>query len=238
MPSPFPGMNPYLEQEDAWHKFHEQFCIHCMELLVPQVRPNYIVELDEHVFVQELPADERRLIGRSDLSVVRRKPDAASPSSNASTLTAPAYAQLPVAIDIERLSSVVIKDRKDRSIVTVVELLSPSNKSSDRPQYLAKRHQYFSSGVSLVEIDLLRGGLRLPLEGLNDCDYYVMSPVRRNILAPESGRFTCAIHCRKYPCPSRAATPTRNCNCRKCCTSSTTAAAMKTTSTPANPSRP
>ena len=61
MPSPFPGMNPYLEQEDAWHKFHEQFCIHCMELLVPQVRPNYIVELGEYVFVQELP-DERRSI--------------------------------------------------------------------------------------------------------------------------------------------------------------------------------
>ena len=25
MPSPFPGMNPYLEQEDAWHDFHESF---------------------------------------------------------------------------------------------------------------------------------------------------------------------------------------------------------------------
>ncbi len=27
MPSPFPGMNPYLEQEDAWHDFHEHYCV-------------------------------------------------------------------------------------------------------------------------------------------------------------------------------------------------------------------
>ena len=25
MPYPFPGMNPYLEQEDVWHDFHERF---------------------------------------------------------------------------------------------------------------------------------------------------------------------------------------------------------------------
>jgi hypothetical protein len=24
MPSPFPGMNPYLETDDAWHDFHEK----------------------------------------------------------------------------------------------------------------------------------------------------------------------------------------------------------------------
>ena len=25
MPSPFPGMDPYLEQEILWHDFHEKF---------------------------------------------------------------------------------------------------------------------------------------------------------------------------------------------------------------------
>jgi hypothetical protein len=44
MPSPFPGMNPYLEQDDAWHDFHEKFLPAIAERLVPQVRPNYMTK--------------------------------------------------------------------------------------------------------------------------------------------------------------------------------------------------
>jgi hypothetical protein len=53
-------------------------------------------------------------------------------------------------------------------------LLSPSNKESDRAEYLQKRQHYLKSGVGLVEIDLLRGGRRLPLENPPACDYCVM----------------------------------------------------------------
>ncbi|MBV8676985.1 MAG: DUF4058 family protein, partial [Planctomycetaceae bacterium] len=62
MPSPLPGMNPYLEQDDAWHNFHEKFLPAIAERLVPQVRPNYIVKLDEHIYVHELPHEPRRLL--------------------------------------------------------------------------------------------------------------------------------------------------------------------------------
>jgi hypothetical protein len=71
MPSPFPGMNPYLEQDDAWHDFHEKFLPAVAERLVPQVRPNYIVKLDEHVYVHELPQEPRRLLGRADVALGR-----------------------------------------------------------------------------------------------------------------------------------------------------------------------
>ena len=33
MPSPFPGMNPFLEQDDVWHDFHATFlarAAHCL----------------------------------------------------------------------------------------------------------------------------------------------------------------------------------------------------------------
>jgi hypothetical protein len=43
MPSPFPGMNPYLEHADVWHDFHEKFVPAVSDALVPQVRPNFIV---------------------------------------------------------------------------------------------------------------------------------------------------------------------------------------------------
>ena len=42
MPSPFPGMNPFLEQDDAWHDFHEKIIPMIAERLVVQVRPEYI----------------------------------------------------------------------------------------------------------------------------------------------------------------------------------------------------
>ncbi len=67
MPSPFPGMNPYLEQEDVRHDFHERFIPLVATLLGGQLRPRYIVKIDEHVFVHELPAESRRLVGRADL---------------------------------------------------------------------------------------------------------------------------------------------------------------------------
>src|SRR5260370_2174079 len=74
MPSPFPGMNPYLEQDDAWHDFHERFLSLIADLLVAQVRPAYIVKIDEHVYVHEVPAEPRRFLGRPDLSIRHPSP--------------------------------------------------------------------------------------------------------------------------------------------------------------------
>ena len=51
MPSPFPGMNPYLEQEHLWHDFHERFCPLVAELITRQVRPHYVVRIDEQVYI-------------------------------------------------------------------------------------------------------------------------------------------------------------------------------------------
>jgi hypothetical protein len=102
-------------------------------------------------------------------------------------IQAPARAQLPVPIDEERQSFIEIRDRETREVVTVVELLSPSNKRSgpDREQYLAKRLRLLRSWVNLVEIDLLRGGPRLPVIDLPPCDYYAL--VSRYPERPDAG---------------------------------------------------
>ena len=71
MPSPFPGMDPYLEQDDAWHDFHERFIPLVATLLGGQLRPRYIVKIDEHIYVHELAAQSRRLVGRADISLGR-----------------------------------------------------------------------------------------------------------------------------------------------------------------------
>ena len=87
-------------------------------------------------------------------------------------------------MDHERLSYVEIRDRRDRELVTVVELLSPSNKHAgpDREQYLAKRMDILNAPVHLVEIDLLRGGPPLPAAGRPKCSYSVLvSRVERRL---------------------------------------------------------
>ena len=166
-------MNPYLEQEDVWHDFHQRFIAAAADSLGPQVAPNYIVKIDSHAYIHELPANERRLLGRPDISVIQ---SGTSPGANPSATQAPLYGRLPLAVDIERQSFLQILDRNTRQLITVIELLSPSNKAqgADREQYLGKREDVFRSNANLVEIDLLRSKPRLPVEGLPDCDYYIM----------------------------------------------------------------
>jgi hypothetical protein len=91
-------------------------------------------------------------------------------------ISPPAYATVPAAIDVEQDAYLEIRDGDTRELVTVIELLSPSNKmhGADREQYLAKRLEVLNSTAHFVEFDLLWGGPRLPLKDLPDCDYYAM----------------------------------------------------------------
>ncbi len=175
MASPFPGMNPYLERESVWHDFHEGFLPVLREALVPQVRPDFIVTLDQHVYIHEPPTESPWILGRGDVAVSQTG-DVSEIKSAGISLRAPVQVRIPMIVDFEKQSFVEIRDREDRSLVTVIEMLSPINKKtgSDREQFLAKRRRYFKSEANYVEIDLLRGGPRLPLEEMPDCDYYVL----------------------------------------------------------------
>ena len=67
MPSPFPGMNPYLEQAELWQDFHLEFLPAMRRQLVPQVGPDYIIKLEEHLYIHDLPPEPRIRIGRSEV---------------------------------------------------------------------------------------------------------------------------------------------------------------------------
>ena len=121
MPSPFPGMNPYLEQEGLWPDFHERFCPLVAELLTGQVRPHYIVKINEQLYIHELPAESGHFMGRADVAVTHPPVDrGARPAVE--VLEAPAQIRLP-AVDVERLSFVEIRDRESGQLVTVIELV-------------------------------------------------------------------------------------------------------------------
>ncbi|MCY2988823.1 MAG: DUF4058 family protein [Planctomycetota bacterium] len=175
MSSPFPGMNPYLEQEDVWEDFHGRFIPLAAEWIGAQIEPAYIVKMGVNVYIREPPYEQRVLLGRPDVMVADRQP--ARPAAGGSaTIEAPAYARIIPAVDICREPYLEICDRQSRQVVTALELLRPTNKrpGPDREQYLHKRRQFFQARVNLVELDLLRGGPRLPLEDLPACDYYAL----------------------------------------------------------------
>lgn len=174
MPSPFPGMNPYLEQADAWHDFHESFMPVVRDLLAAQLDPRYIVKIDEHIFIHEPGEPGRSLLGRGDVTVVDRHDEPVGAAA-VESIPAPAHAWLPLT-DVERVSFLQILDRRHRQLVTTIELLSPANKhpGPHREQYLLKREEVLDSTAHLVEIDLLRGGRSMPMENAEPSDYRIM----------------------------------------------------------------
>ncbi len=175
MPSPFPGMNPYFEQGAHWADFHTEYLTTLRRLLAPQVGPTYIVQLDEHIYVHDMPPEPRQRVGSADLSLARPDLGEIARVRGVGLLEAPAVVRLSIQ-NVEHIPYLEVRDRLGRELVTVIELLSPSNKraGADRESYLAKRRELLHSPAHLIEIDLLRGWTPMPHEGRPECDYSVM----------------------------------------------------------------
>ncbi len=186
MPSPFPGMNPYLEHPAFWHDFHGVFVTLMRLELAVQLRDRFQVRMDDNVYVHELAGEERRLLGRPDVFLTPTESSSTIAAIRAELL-APAEGTVPVGIDLLRERFIEIRDKQQERLVTVIELLSPANKclGPDREQYLSKRRQHLASAVNLIEIDLLRGGERMPVTGLPACSYCVV--VSPGPLRPKAG---------------------------------------------------
>jgi hypothetical protein len=169
-------MNPYLEHPYVWHDFHFRFIAAAADALTAQVRPHYIVKIDAHIYLHELPDEPPRLLGRGDANVIQVAGAIAASAAPAATIEAPLTGRIELPVDVEKISYLEIVDREFRDVVTVVELLSPANKQSgsDREQYLGKRRQLLRSDAHLVEIDLLRDGPRMPVTNVPRCDYLVL----------------------------------------------------------------
>lgn len=191
MPSPFPGMDPYLEQPDVWEDFHDAYIQGLRAAIVQHLDPRYYAKVEQRLYIHELAADERRFVGRADVSITTEGM-LGSPSSPADSLVdlahAPAYTTIPLAVDVERSGFVEVRSTHDQALVTVVEVLSPSNKrpGGDRDQYLGKRYDILESQTHLVEIDLLRGGPRMPMTDSPATPYCI-------VIAPASSRPRVAV---------------------------------------------
>ena len=177
MKSPFPGMDPYLESR--WGDVHTSLITYIRDELQMQLPGNLAAQAEESVFVDTTPPDAPRWI-KPDVSVVEEL-GGFGESGSAQTLTTekPVLIQFPE----ETTRWVEIRDLDTgNQLVTVIEVLSPSNKCSEagRNEYRRKQREYFEAAINLVEIDLLRSGERIflacPPQGIRPQEkapYYV-----------------------------------------------------------------
>jgi hypothetical protein len=164
--SPFPGMDPYLEQH--WLDVHHSLCTYTRDALQPQLGDRFIARLNERLMV-ETPSAAPHVIG-PDVHVSRpRRSRRHEEEGGVATLDEPVTEGVakPYLVGIKadpfHQGFIEIRERGESGkLVTVIEFVSPTNKlaGEGRGQYRQKRHELFDARISLVEIDLTRQGKR------------------------------------------------------------------------------
>jgi hypothetical protein len=156
-------MDPYLEGS-LWISVHAPLAVEIVRQLNPRIRPRYMA-LTIRRLILDVPED-------TDVAIEGIYPDVAVMRSDSPELGLPAVGTGTPALKLMTLMpesvphiSVEIREVKGRQLVTVIEILSPSNKrGAGRDEYLAKRGKILLSDVHLLEIDLLRRGRRVPMK--------------------------------------------------------------------------
>lgn len=177
MPGPFPGMDPYMEDRRRWPGVHQALIGSIRTLLNRLLPAGYAADAGERIY---LARSDRDIY--PDVVVARRGP----PPGPAEQKTAERADSLPWRVRTPeaevREPFIEVVAAAEGRVVSVIELLSPSNKtagSEGRKLYLEKQRQLLSSDVSLIEIDLLHDGEhtvaapRVELERRGTWDYLV-----------------------------------------------------------------
>lgn len=156
MPSPFPGMDPWLERPMVFPALHNTLIIFLQSALRHALPRGYLATSANRVYI------DPELKREPDVGVFG-PPDPPQREGASAALTWSgmlAVAADPVSDPIDELFLEILSDEDDR-LVTAIEVVSPSNKrsgESGRVSYQQKQGEYRTSGVNLIEIDLLRGG--------------------------------------------------------------------------------
>jgi len=172
-------MDPYLETQGLWESFHAALVTHCAEALNQRLPEGYVAQIETRVTLVSLDLTGGQRV--PDVLVARETDAPSSPFSSAGEAVGVATIE-PMTIPLAK-REVELRERwieisslPDLDLVTVIEILSPSNKDGrGRSEYLQKRDALIDQPVNLVEIDLLLGGGRMPMaRKLPRGDYYAI----------------------------------------------------------------
>ncbi|XHX78568.1 MAG: DUF4058 family protein [Stenomitos frigidus ULC029] len=179
MRSPFPGMNPYLENPELWSEVHSRLIVAIADDIALPLRPNYYVAVEKRTYMAE--PDDSVLVGIPDVSVFSKSVANQGGKSQTATAVLPSASE-PLTVTVPLMEEVQeryleIRAVKTGVVITTLEVLSPKNKRTGegRDAYLRKRQQMLASLTHLVEVDLLRAGKPMPIQGKPpDADYRML----------------------------------------------------------------
>ncbi len=188
--NPFPGMNPYLETMGLWPDVHNRL-IGAMSSFLRQSLPiRYSVVTEERVVIGRNPPEEpRRRYAIPDV-VISSDADSPLPRSAGQQSSDGAVTVVIPEVYWSRQKFLTVREQSRGFAVATIEILSPTNKyqGEGRREYVDKRLRILESATHLVEIDLVRVGDPLPLEGYDgDAPYSIL--VSRNELRPSAEFF-------------------------------------------------
>lgn len=166
MPSPFPGMDPFLEGY-LWVDVHQALASEIRAQLAPRISPRYVARLAVSV-IEDESADIEIGVMYPDVEIIEpisQNPGRALGEATA-VLVAPKAPTISPSVTLPlnlkyRQVTVEIRDAGKNELVTSIEILSPVNKREPGlTKYREKRKRLYDAGVHLLEIDLLRRGTR------------------------------------------------------------------------------
>ena len=178
MKSPFPGMDPFLEDPSLWPDVHHGLISEMQAALNRRLRPKYHVRVEERVYISDENDPGRKAI-IPDLKIIETGFAERRNTSFLETSTAVAEPLILTTLIEDEIHEARLEviDTNQQTVVTVIELLSPTNKiagSRGRASYEQKRREVMTSTCHFVEIDLLREGDHLHTrELLPPAEYYV-----------------------------------------------------------------
>ncbi len=179
MPSPFPGMDPYLETPELWPDVHHELISQIRSRLNPRLKPNYVARVELRVYISTEDDPGRQALVPDLRIETRARAGVRNGKANRGAALAIDEPIIIPLMDTEiEEAYVAIKDPKTGAIVTIIEVLSPTNKirgSEGRKSFLQKKNEILATDVNWVEIDLLRAGdPSIVRDSLRESDYRVL----------------------------------------------------------------
>jgi len=173
MKSPFPGMDPYIEERGLWPDFHDDLISEIKRAVAAALPASYFVRTEVRSYVVLAGTEGKETSPfLPDVNVRSSTPAPAQSAAAATALAEPATGSGPIQMlafidERFRANFIEIFDAEsEERLVTCVEVLSPSNKrpgTEGWDLYLRKRQALLLGSAHFVEIDLLRGGRRMPM---------------------------------------------------------------------------
>ena len=155
MKNPFPGMNPWLEE--FWRDVHASLLVYARDELNGELPPDLTASVDERLVIDVEEEKPRTYV--PDVAISESWDNPVGPAIGPGGAAVEAAKPILVDRGEHKLRRLEIADSKGH-LITVIELLSPSNKTEFDYRWLwqRKRNENLAAGLSFVEIDLVRAG--------------------------------------------------------------------------------